>query len=97
MRLMGLISYLRGKKAVAGPVEPGQAKIEALPVTVKVGPAMLDSDFASLEAAGAAIERITSHLAYRAKIGKDESENCDQLRQKLKKLRAYVAALEAAE
>ena len=75
----------------------GAVKLEAKPVEVKVGPAMLDSDFASLEAAELAIGRIVEHLAYRKKIGKDQSLNCDQLRLKHRKLEAFVAAMKVGE
>ena len=87
----------KSKPAPAPAEAPASIKTEALPVTVKLGPAMLDSDFASVETAEASIARIKQHLEYRASIGKDETENCDQLRAKLKKLRAYVAALQAQE
>jgi len=73
---------------------PDRVKIEGQPVTVKVGPFM-DSDFASLEAAETRIKRIEGHLADRARLGPgmDQTENCDQCREKLKRLRAFVAAM----
>ena len=71
--------------------------LKAQPFTVKLGPTGPDSDFASLEAAETRIARIEGHLADRARLGPgmDQSENCDQLRAKLKRLRAFVAAMKA--